>query len=156
MAMAMERSMLRASSNHVDGPWLEQAKKELELAIRWNRPAILLVIATPRKRRKAGQRLLREWLEQQGQRVELFNAAGKGQGDIPLLLSRKHLRNESVYFVERLAEAGLPALRALNIRREYLIEREIRVVFWLDENEELSIAQSAPDFWAFRHLVVSF
>lgn len=133
---------------------LERVEDELALALAWKRPSIVLVVCgRDSTRRQAGSRL-GAWLEEQGQRVEKFRVNAAQNSDVPLRLSRKRLRDCTVYFVEGLARGGEAALRALNVRREYFVDREIRAVFWLDREEEKSLAQSAPDFWAFRHRVV--
>jgi tetratricopeptide (TPR) repeat protein len=48
------------------------------------------------------------------------------------------------------------AYRALNMHREYLVEEGIKAIFWLSDGEGRQLARFAPDFWAFRHLVVAF
>jgi tetratricopeptide (TPR) repeat protein len=46
--------------------------------------------------------------------------------------------------------------RALNIRRELLVDKSICVVFWLNESEAANLSRLAPDFWSFRHRFVEF
>ena len=46
--------------------------------------------------------------------------------------------------------------QALNLNREYLIENNIRSIFWLSDIEAKSISEAAPDFWAFRHRAIEF
>jgi Flp pilus assembly protein TadD len=46
--------------------------------------------------------------------------------------------------------------RALNLHRETFIEQRIKVVFFLTANEASKLPYYAPDFWAFRHLVLRF
>ncbi len=133
---------------------LARVEDELEMALKWKRPSIILIIAASGPVYRAARAALQEWLELRGERVERFSVARHGNGDIPLLLSRKRLIDGTVYFIERLAAGGEPALRALNLRREYFVDHQVRAVFFLNASEEKSIAQFAPDFWAFRHLVV--
>jgi hypothetical protein len=122
------------------------------MAIRWHHPSILIGIGSRAVLTRA-QSALRKWIRAEGQRVETVRP-GETNSDIPLTLSRRKLRDETVYFVDRLTGGGEPALRALNLRREYLVEKKIRVVFWLTEAEERRLAERAPDFWAFRHRVI--
>jgi predicted Zn-dependent protease len=42
------------------------------------------------------------------------------------------------------------------MHREYLIEGNIRAIFWLTKNELKQLTRFSPDFWAFRHKVVEF
>ncbi len=139
-----------------DGPAdaVAELADELGQAVRWNRPSILLVVSESEKARRAAQLELRERLQAAGQKVQEIAPEGEGNVDLPLRLGRKRNRGTTVYFIKRLAAGGEEALRALNIRREYLVEKAIRVVFWIDRGEERAIAHAAPDFWAFRHRVI--
>jgi hypothetical protein len=89
-----------------------------------------------------------------GQRIKLLEPGEGDAADIPVRLKRARRIRTTVFFIVNLASGEEPALRALNLRREYLVERALRVVFWLDEPGERELAARAPDFWAFRHRVV--
>ncbi len=78
---------------------LVQIQDELDLALQWSRPSIVLVVAASERTRRTARAMLYEWLELRGERVERFSVARKENQDIPLLLSRKHLLKETVYFV---------------------------------------------------------
>ncbi len=158
MAMAMAMATTRPRHDPL-GPigiqaGLARVQDELEMAMKWKRPSIILVVAATGPVYRAARSSLQEWLELRGERVERFSVARQGNGDVPLLLSRKRLIDDTVYFIERLALGGEASLRALNLRREYFVDHQVRAIFWLNANEEKSVAQFAPDFWAFRHLVV--
>lgn len=134
---------------------LSHVQDELELALKLMRPSLILVVSASRSIRRSARIMLQDWLELRGVRVERFSAARQGNDDVPLLLANKRKIEESVYFIERIGKGGDPAFRALNVRREYFVDHRVRAVFWLDEDEEKRIAELAPDFWAFRHLVVA-
>ena len=80
--------------------------------------------------------------------------------DIPIALKKHPLRTQGIFMVRNLHQGGgrgySNAYRALNMHREYLVEEAIKVIFWLTEGEARQLAHHAPDFWAFRHLVVAF
>ena len=65
-----------------------------------------------------------------------------------------------VFFVEGLrwgdSQEDRCTYRILNKSREFFIENQIRVVFWLTENEAIDLAHFAPDYWSFRHRVIEF
>ncbi|HET7145080.1 MAG TPA: tetratricopeptide repeat protein, partial [Anaerolineales bacterium] len=44
----------------------------------------------------------------------------------------------------------------LNLQKEFFIEKKVRVVFWLTQNEILDLAHMAPDFWVCRHCALEF
>lgn len=127
---------------------------EIQQALRWNRPSILVVVCSSAIARKAGQDLLASFLEKEGNQVVDY-VVSEATYDIPLILSRHPERQKSVFFVTRLNRGGgnsnRNAFRALNMRRELLVDYPTRVVFWLTKSEAKSLALLSPDFWAFRH-----
>jgi len=131
--------------------------EELSFAIRWKRPSILLVFYESENIRDRADRALEERLTEIGQRLVQVKV-DKKTFDIPLLLSRRPARDQSVYSVNGLSsgggKAGANAYRALNMRREYFVDYSIRVIIWLAGNEAIELSRHAPDFWAFRHRVV--
>jgi tetratricopeptide (TPR) repeat protein len=75
-------------------------------------------------------------------------------------LSRRADRKKAVFSVVGLSQGGgkggANAYRALNIRRELLVDHQLRAIFWLTGAEARELSRHAPDFWAFRHRVVEF
>jgi tetratricopeptide (TPR) repeat protein len=128
---------------------------ELKLAVKWNRPSILFAVYQSYFVMVDAQEALAEQLRTIGQDIERY-VVSKDNADIPLQLSEHPRRSQTVFFVQGLQFGGEPALRALNIRREYLVNNSIRAVFWLTEYEATAVAHGAPDFWAFRHRTVDF
>ena len=43
-----------------------------------------------------------------------------------------------------------------NIQEEFFVENDIRIVYWLTEEEAADLARTAPDYWSFRHRVFDF
>jgi hypothetical protein len=129
--------------------------QELEQAIRWNRPAILIIVCSSAKVRKEMQDRVVDFVQSLGQTIAEYFVA-PATYDIPLVLSQHPGRSKTVFFVSRLNRGGgtgnRNAFRALNMRRELLVDHPTRVVFWLTRSEAKSLALLAPDFWAFRHL----
>jgi len=82
------------------------------------------------------------------------------RSDIPMFLSKHPEREKTVFFIKRLKlgskQAGHHVYRALNIRRELLVDHHIRAVFWVTEKEAADLPVHAPDFWSFRHRVIEF
>ena len=151
--------MAQAARTELSEPFAERVERladELRLAIKWNRPSILLAVYQSRFVMLDAQAALAKDLDALGQRVERFVVDAKENADIPLLLSEQPDLAQTVFFIEGLQYGGTAALRALNFRREDFVERRIRVVFWLTEHEAVAIPREAPDFWRFRHRVVDF
>jgi len=135
---------------------VDRLARELELAIRWDRPSILLAVYRSMYVMGDAAAALEARLREEGQQVIWVRVNDEADADIPLRLAEHPQRNGTVFFVSGLQWGGKTALRALNIRREYFVDERLRAVFWLTENEAVAIAREAPDFWAFRYRVVEF
>jgi len=134
--------------------------RELELAIQWQRPSILLAIFNSEYVNAEAKSALKSKLKAISQDVQHLQITSEENSDIPLHLAEFAGKEKTVFFVEGLrwggGKDGARAFRALSIGREYLIDKRIRAVFWLTENEANELAHHAPDFWAYRHRVVEF
>ena len=132
---------------------------EIELALRWNRPCILLAVY----KSEAGQIKTQEILER-----EIIKKGGKvlhirvenTDTDLIRMMSERNQSDHIVFFVSGLDNANRTSdggvYRALNLKREILVEERICAVFWLNESEAATLPRLAPDFWAFRHRAVEF
>jgi hypothetical protein len=133
--------------------------RELELALKWDRPSILLAIYASDFVRADAQFALAARLRKLGQTTTDYRV-DEENADIPLRLSEHPDRAHTVFFVWGLQYGGgvdgRNAYRALNIRREYFVDYRLRAVFWLTEAEAIALPKYAPDFWAFRHRVIEF
>ena len=144
------------------GHFAEQVKilsDELESAIRWQRPSILLAVYESKHICTNARTALKNSLADIGQSVYNFRVNEK-RFDVPLALSQHPDRENTVFFITGLrsggGKGGHNAYRALNLRREYLVDYQIRAVFWLTISESIDLPRCAPDFWAFRHRVIEF
>lgn len=133
--------------------------EELRLAVKWQRPSILLAVYRSELVCALAQRMLEQEVSSMGQGIHRVTVQAAGF-DLPLFLSRHPGRDQTVFFVKGLKPGGkregYHAYRALNIRRELLVDHRIRAVFWLTEDEAVDLPAHAPDFWVFRHRVIEF
>jgi tetratricopeptide (TPR) repeat protein len=133
--------------------------EELELAVRWERPSILVAVYESEFVREEAQSLLTRRLSALDQQVSAFRVDAKNF-DVPLALARDPEREHRVFFVSGIrwggGKGGFEAYRALNLHREYFVEEKVRVVLWLTRSEANALPHHAPDFWAFRHRVIEF
>jgi ParB family chromosome partitioning protein len=134
--------------------------RELELAIKWQRPSILLAVYGSEYVHVDARAALENRLTDLGQKVLHFQITNEENSDISLLISGVADLSRTVFFVDGLRQGfrndGFNAYMALNIYRDYFIDNRIRVVFWLTEGEAMDLAHYAPDYWAFRHRVIEF
>ena len=133
--------------------------EEIELAVQWNRPSILFAVHNSKTGRIDAQRSLERVIVRKGKRIAHISVENANP-DVIRVISEIPNSEDMVFFVSGIKNADQVSdgrvYRALNIRRELLVERGIRVVFWLNESEAADLPRLAPDFWSFRHRVVEF
>ncbi len=132
---------------------------ELSLGNKWGRPCIIVAVYRSDTTRDLVQTMLTRALAGSGQ-IVIHYVVDKSHYDIPSDLRRHPKNKQAVYFISGLRWGGgrrySNAYRALNMHREYLVDGNIQVVFWLTKSEAKQMARFAPDFWAFRHKVYDF
>ena len=130
---------------------------ELDLAIRFDRPSILIAVYESDHIRAEVSKNLEGRIKELGQGVLNFHIDEKSF-DVPLILTQNPDHEHTVYFITGLkwggGKGGFNAYRALNMRREFFVDNQMRIVLWLTKNEASMLPRHAPDFWAFRHRVV--
>jgi tetratricopeptide (TPR) repeat protein len=132
---------------------------ELKLAIRWDRPSILLAIYKTESVRIKAEKALEQELNEISQsvkRVQIDNT----QPDVIQIPLQTIDPDRVVFSINGISNGGgqdgKDAYRALNMYREVFVEHRFRTIFWLTETEARDLPQFAPDFWAFRHRVFEF
>ncbi len=150
---------MNPKNNHIDPieDDITTLFEELQLASRWQRPSILLAAYRSKLVFIDAQICLEKKLRKLKQTVFHLDVNQENY-DIPMFLSQYPERDRTIFFVSGLHNGGGPtdnnAYRALNIRRELLVDHQIRAVFWLNEEEADALPSKALDFWSFRHRMV--
>ena len=151
--------MLEVNGKGTFGDRVNIVLDELSLGIQWERPSLIVLIYRSEHIKNIVQAILAKSLGKSGQ-VVLHYAVDKYHYDIPRELLDHPKHKQAVFFVSGLRWGGgrgySNAYRALNMHREYLVEGNIKAIFWLTQNEVKQLARFSPDFWAFRHKVVDF
>ncbi|NTW44005.1 MAG: hypothetical protein HGB14_06125 [Anaerolineaceae bacterium] len=147
----MEESRLHQRINRLVG--------EIAMSIKWKRACISIAIY----RSETIQDLVLGEVQQalKSEKKEMVNiAVDKTTVDIPVILRDFPNAENKIFSISGLRWGGgrdhHNAYRALNMHREYLVENGLVSIFWLTTSEIKSLAQIAPDFWAFRHQVIEF
>ncbi|MCZ7667844.1 MAG: hypothetical protein M5U34_11835 [Chloroflexi bacterium] len=113
--------------------------QELQLAIKFDRPSILLAVYRSEFVREDVEAALTSRLLELNQQTERVYINEQNH-DLPLYLRERADRAQTVFFVSGIrfggGDDGQNAYRALNIRREYFVEYKLRLVLWLTEEEE--------------------
>ena len=132
---------------------------EFMMAIQWGRPCISFAVYRSEYVKKNILLEIQHALASKEKEVVQLDV-NKKLFDIPLVI-RDYLDGANkVFSISGLRWGGgrgySNAYRALNMHREHLIESKAISLFWLTAIEAKQLAKFAPDFWAFRHLVVEF
>jgi tetratricopeptide (TPR) repeat protein len=134
--------------------------RELELAVKWQRPSILFAIYRSEPVHADAEMALEGRLIDLGQKVFRLQVKSEDDADLAARLAKVEDRSETVFFAAGLrwggGRGGMGAYAALNKHREYFVDNQVRIVFWLTEAEAVDLANHAPDYWAFRHRVIEF
>jgi tetratricopeptide (TPR) repeat protein len=132
---------------------------ELGMAIKWDRPLISFAVYRSEYVRNDILLVLKRLLAPKGKELIQLDV-DKKHFDVPLLLRDDPEVENKVFSISRLSRGGgrgySNAYRALNMHREYLIDSKALSLFWITPAEARQVAKHAPDFWAFRHVVVAF
>jgi len=136
---------------------LEILGKELEMAVKGQRPCIILVVCSSLYAREDAQAELQNFLIDLHQ--EISHIRIKDQEMVNDSCFPKELGDpeHTIYFVEDFYEEGSQQSKLyamLNSQRDVLVERRVRVVFWLTQDEVVNFAHFAPDFWAQHHCLI--
>ncbi len=133
--------------------------EEIDLAIKWDRPSILLAVYASEIINNQAQESLEKHIEWLGQKVTHIKV-DKENFDLAWFLSQFELHENVIFFISGLRWGGgrsrSNAYQALNLRRELFVDEKLRLVIWLNQKEASDLPHHAPDFWAFRHRVVEF
>src|SRR5512143_2617092 len=138
---------------------VEILTRELELSVKWQRPCVLLVVYSSEYVRADVEAALENSLIDLGQKVVRLRFKDQRSESVVSFLREFKDPANAVFMVPGLhwAESEqADAYSMLNLQREFFVERQIRSIFWLTQNEIVNLARCAPDFWAYRHRVIEF
>ena len=136
---------------------MEILGRELEMAIKWQRPCILLVVYSSVYAREDAQAELENHLIDLRQKSDRIRIKDREVVNSSHFLKEFSDPEHTIYFIEDLHKDDREQsniYKLLNSQRNFFLENRIRVVFWLTRNEVANFAHYAPDFWAQRHCVI--
>ena len=133
--------------------------RELELSVKWQRPSILFAIYCSEYVHNEAEACLENKLVGLDQKVIRLAIENEENSDVTARLSEYSSIENVIFFISGLrwgGNKGAGLYLGLNNQREFFVEHQVRLVFWLTEKEVIDLANHAPDFWAFRHRVIEF
>ncbi len=141
---------------------LDAIMVELDLAQRWEKPSVLFAIYDTDATHNAAKNELEKMLNAGNQETSHFQINFDAELDQNLFASEFAGDKHTVYFIDPgITEVDSQGkieqlVSMLNSCGEYLMENNLRVVFWLTEDDALAVAHHSSDFWASRHRVFEF
>ena len=138
---------------------VEIIAKDLELAVRWQRPCVLFAVYSSEYVRADVECMLENHVIDLEQEVVHIRTHPDQPYDLFQTMEAEGIQDHVVFFIDELTQnhAGdYSVFMQLNKRREYFNEGCVRVVFWLTQKEIVELAHQAPEFWTLRHGVVEF
>jgi tetratricopeptide (TPR) repeat protein len=132
---------------------------ELELSIKWQRPCVLLVVYNSSYVRADVETALANHLIDLGQKTAALKIQDQNTNEVIDSLREIEDPADTVLFIEGLRWGHgkeTSVYTTLNLQREMLLEKRIRMILWLTQNEAMDLARHAPDFWTQRQRVIEF
>ena len=129
---------------------------ELGLAIRWQRPCVVLVAYGSVYVRDDAVSTLENYLMDNGQKVVWISAGDSVVNSLELWNQILEETDNVVFFIDGFTDLAFQRrfVEILNQHAYLFTERNARVVFWLTNNEVSKIAHQAPGLWMRRHCLV--
>ena len=136
---------------------VDRLAKHLLRAGKGHKAAILFAVYISEITRAAAEVLLETQLQEAGETIGRVRVQSEGETvDLPSCLRNHPQNGQAIFFIYDVARGGNATQQYLNYRREFLVEDQQRLLFWLHENEIGQLARNAPDFWAFRGRTLEF
>ncbi len=140
---------------------LDAIMVELDLAQRWGKPSVLFAIYDTDEIHQSAKVELEKMLGAAGQKTVHFQINFDAELDQTQLVSELSGDKNTVYFIDPSISVDSQGkieqlVSMLNSYGEYLMENNLRVIFWLTEDDSLALAHHSSDFWASRHRVFEF
>ncbi len=130
--------------------------KELELAIQWNRPAALLVVYNSEYVRADAETALENYLIEQGQKIVHIQMDEMPELNLINFLQEVPSTASHVFLVDGLNAGQKDTFVKLGHHKDILINKQIRIIFWVTPKTLSELASIAPDFWEYRQRVIEF
>ena len=139
---------------------LEILTRELELSVKWHRPAMLVVLyGSEEVRDKATVALEQHILLKFSNRVIHLRLDDKSAKGIFTILQESQNTDDRVYFLngfDNFMRENNVSLRFLDEYANLVNEKRIRTVLWIAQDEAVNLAHQAPDFWISCQRIIEF
>ena len=151
--------MIQQTETNAFDERLEVLSNELELAIHWDRSSALLVVYNSEYVRADAETALENYLVQQGQKVIHIKMDDMPGFNLLSILQNYPVDDNQVFFIN---EKSQPLNVQNNIftklghHKDILLDKKLRLVFWVSPKTAIETLRAAPDFWEYRQRVIEF
>jgi tetratricopeptide (TPR) repeat protein len=135
---------------------MEILKQELELAIRWQRPCLLMAAYSSEYVRADSASMLETCLQGLGQKITWIHTNDSNANSLGYWQTILDGADQAVFFLDGFSESiSQPGFLAiLKHHATIFSEKNARLVFWLTHQEAATLAYQAPAIWTARlHLI---
>jgi tetratricopeptide (TPR) repeat protein len=130
--------------------------RELELAIQWNRPSALLVVYNSEFVRADAETALENHLIEQGQKIVRVQMDETPDLNLVTFLHGYKSAEKQIFFVHGLNAGNKDVFVKLGHHKDILINKAIRIIFWMTPKVLAELASCSPDLWEYRQRVIEF
>ena len=147
----IQQSYMNSFDERIEILW-----EELELAIEWDRPSVLLVVYNSEYIRADAETALKNVLIERGQKLVHIQMNEKPEANLISVLQNFQTTEGHIFFIHGSDPKQRNILAKLGNHRDILSYKKIRLVIWLTSNGLAELAHSASDIWECRQHVIEF
>lgn len=135
---------------------VEILSTELELAFKWDRSSALLAVYSSEYVRADAETALENFLVQQEQKIIRIQMDDAPDFNLISLLQQHPIPANHIFFISGINPGQKNIFSELGAFKDVLIEKKIRIIFWLTQNNVAGMLRAAPDFWGYRQRIIEF
>ena len=150
-------SQAPVQQSHADlfGERLEIVLSELELAIKWDRSSVFMVVTNSEYTRADAETALRNSLIERGQKITRIQLNDEMDGFIPLLRKLQD-PEQQIYFIHGCGPEQRKTLAMIGNHKDIFIRKKVRAIIWVNQSVLTDLVRNAHDLWEFTRHIVEF
>ncbi len=133
---------------------------EIDLAMKWSRPSILFAVYSSGSILAKAKAELEDRLSNHRQKTQIVEISGKKQSNFSTDIFQLPHLSRSILFIDdincKCGEENSGFFKELKWNLEKFIDHQVKVIFWLAEEDVSLFATNAIECWILRHRVVEF
>ncbi len=147
----LQQSLINSFDERIEIIW-----EELNLAIQWNRPSLLLVVYNSEYVRADAETVLKKILIERGQKIVHIQMEETPDTNFISLLRKFQTAEDHIFFIHGSSPEQRNILAKLGNHKDILTRKKIRIVIWLTANGLVDLVRNAPEIWEYRQHLIEF